>query len=139
MQEESVVYGCIKDTVHEQNVSHRIQTNRDALLALPAAESWPLLSREMFAATAHAADIAVHTEVVHFGASYLGIEYEWGVWMEQFEALLSRMYWVTATVHLETEGSGTHSFIWETTDEYHEPGNSDIRLRCEWVHESWLG
>ncbi len=136
MQEESVVYGCIKDSIYEQNVSHRLEANRSALLDLPSAEDWPLLSREMFAATAHATDIDIHTEVVHFGASYRGIEYEWQMWMEQFEALLRKMYWVTVTVHLETEMSGIHSFVWETSDEYHQPGSSDIQLRCEWVHDA---
>lgn len=139
MQEESVVYGCIKDTIYEQSVSHRIHTNRQALLTLPAAEDWPLLSREMFSATDHAADVDIHTEVVHFGASYQGIEYEWQLWMAQFENLLRKMYWVSATVHLETEISGNHSFVWVARDEYHEPGNDDIQVRCEWVHESWAG
>ena len=136
MQEESVVYGCIKDSIYEQNVSHRLAANREALAALPSAEDWPLLSREMFAATDHATDIEIHTEIVHFGASYRGIEYEWQLWMEQFEALLRKMYWVSVTVHLETEMSGVHSFVWETSDEYHQPGQSDIQLRCEWVHDA---
>ena len=92
MQGESVVYGCIKDSIYEQNVAYRSQANRAALQALPAAEDWPLLSREMFAATDHVTDIDVHTEIVHFGASYNGIEYEWQMWLEQFEALLSKMY-----------------------------------------------
>ena len=135
MQEESVVYGCIKDSIYEQNVAHRLEVNRAAVQGLPLAEDWPLLSREMFAATVHASDINIHTEIVHFGASYCGIEYEWPVWMEQFEALLRKMYWVSVTVHLETEMSGVHSFIWETSDEYHKPGSSDIQLRCEWVHD----
>ena len=138
MQAESVVYGCIKDSVYEQEVTHRAKANRDALLELPSADSWPLLSREMFAATDHATDIDIHTEVVHFGASYRGIEYEWQVWIEQFEALLRKMYWVTVTVHLETEMSGTHSFVWETNHAYHEPGRSDMKLRCEWLHDAGL-
>lgn len=135
MQEESVVYGCIKDTVYEQDVAARVQVNRSALESLPAAEDWPLLCREMFATTRHATDIDLHTEVVHFGASYNGIEYEWQLWLEQFEGLLQKMYWVSVSVQLETEMSGTHSFTWYTTDEFHQPGSSDIQLRCEWLHD----
>jgi hypothetical protein len=135
MQNESVVYGCIKDSAYSQSMSLRSEANREALLSLPPAENRPLLSREMFAATDQNADIELHTEVVHFGASYFGIEYEWQVWTEQFEVLLRKMYWVTVTAHLETEMSGVHSFVWETPHEYHQPGNSDIQLRCEWLHD----
>ena len=135
MQSESVVYGCIKDSVYSSDVSHRAQVNREALLSLPPVETRPLLSREMFAATDQNIDATLQTEVVHFGASYFGIEYEWQVWIEQFEALLRKMYWVTVTAHLETEMSGVHSFVWETSHEYHEPGDSDIQLRCEWLHD----
>ena len=47
------------------------------------------------------------------------------------------MYWVSAYVHLETEMSGVHSFIWESIDaEYHTPGSNNIHLRCEWVKEA---
>ena len=135
MQNESVVYGCIKDSVYSSDMNHRGQANREALMSLPPAEIRPLLSREMFAATDKNADTDSHTEVVHFGASYLGIEYEWQVWVEQFEALLRKMYWVTVTAHLETEMSGVHSFVWETPHECHEPGSADIQLRCEWLHD----
>jgi len=135
MQEESVVYGCIKDSVYAQDVAARMEVNRTALEALPSIEHWPLLSREMFATTQHATDINLHTEIVHFGASYHGIEYEWHLWLQQFEALLRKMYWVSVSVQLETEMSGTHSFTWHTSGEYHEPGSSDIQLRCEWIHD----
>ncbi len=136
MWQESIVYGCIRDTAYERDVEERVITNRRAMAALPGADSWPMLSREMFSLTAAAGgDIDVHTEVVHFGASYQGIEYEWELWLEQFEALLASMYWVSATVHLETELSGVHSFNWVSDDEYHRPGSSNIRMRCEWVRD----
>ncbi len=136
MRQESIVYGCIRDTVYERDVEQRLIANRRAMDALPGADSWPMLSREMFSLTAAAGgDIDVYTEVVHFGASYQGIEYEWELWLEQFETLLVSMYWVSATVHLETELSGLHSFNWVSDDEYHRPGGSNIRMRCEWVRE----
>ncbi len=78
------------------------------------------------------------TEVLHFGASYQGIEYEWQHWLSQFESLLAKMYWVSVVVHLETELSGVHSFCWESTGDYHHPGAAVTNVRCEWVHESWL-
>ena len=128
MQEESVVYGCIKDAVYRPDGVDRIKANREAMNSLPSAES---------SSSQLAGDISQHTEIVHFGAPYQGIEYEWQMWIEQFEALLRKMYWVSAYVHLETEMSGVHSFIWESIEaEYHSPGSDDIRLRCEWVKEA---
>ena len=139
MNQESVVYGCIKDTA-DGGMDERRQVNKDALEALPAAEFWPVISREMFSMSHSLADnvdeIALHTQVTHFGASYNGIEYEWQHWLEQFEALLRQMYWVSATVHLETEISGTHSFVWHTDTGEHKPGAEDIKIRCEWIHDA---
>lgn len=138
MDQESIVYGCIKDTALD-NVAERRRVNRDAMISLPPVETWPVLSREMFSAQdQQTEDSSLQSEVMHFGASYQGVEYEWKHWMEQFEALLKKMYWVSATVHLETEMSGTHSFVWETNKGQHEPGSDDIQIRCEWVHEGWM-
>ena len=66
MQEESVVYGCIKDVVYRPDGVDRIEVNRNAMATLPSAESWPLLSREMFTSSSQlAGDIDQHTEIVH--------------------------------------------------------------------------
>jgi hypothetical protein len=83
-----------------------------------------------------ATDASLMTEVMHFGASYQGVEHEWNYWLEQFESLLRKMYWVSATVHLETEMSGLHSFVFETDGVAHEPNQSDIQIRCEWVKDA---
>lgn len=133
---ESVVYGCIKDVTYDDVAEHR-QVNRQAMLDLPAAETWSLVNREMFSIPdAVAVDASLHTEVVHFGASYQAVEHEWKYWLEQFEQLLRKMYWVSATVHLETEMSGVHAFVFETQGEAHEPDGSDIQIRCEWVKDA---
>lgn len=134
-QSESVVYGCIKDIAMADS-NQRRQSNREAMLQLPSAESWSLVNREMFAVPEKpCADINLNTEVMHFGASYQGVEHEWKYWLEQFEGLLRKMYWVSATVHLETEMSGTHSFVFETDGMAHVPNQSDIKVRCEWARE----
>lgn len=139
MSTESVVYGCIKDSAYN-DFSERRRNNRKAMLALPSAESWAVLNREMFSVPSEVSlDASLHTEVMHFGASYKGIECEWKHWLAEFEALLRNMYWVSATVHLETEGSGTHSFTFETNREQYIPGESDIIIRCEWLNEQWVG
>jgi hypothetical protein len=133
---ESVVYGCIKNIAADEISQHR-RHNRDAMQQLPSAESWSLVNREMFAVPGQqVTDASLMTEVMHFGASYQGVEHEWNYWLEQFEALLRKMYWVSATVHLETEMSGLHSFVFATNGETHEPNQSDIQIRCEWVKDT---
>ena len=81
------------------------------------------------------ANLHLTTDVMHFGASYQGAEHEWKYWLEQFENLLRKMYWVSAIVHLETEFSGLHSFIYEVDGAHHFPNQSNIKLRCEWARE----
>ena len=71
----------------------------------------------------------------HFAASYRAVEYEWENWLRQFEALLKSMYWVSATVHLETELSGKHTFSWQA-DEGHLPSDGELRMSCEWEREA---
>lgn len=142
MQEESVVYGCIKDTVYSDESGqfhlHRT-TNQQVMQQLPSIEDWPLLSREMFSMPELAADLeGSNTNVVHFGTSYKAVEHEWEQWIGKFEAMLKQMYWVSATVHLDTELNGRHTFIWESEDEYHLPNSDDLSVRCEWSRESLI-
>lgn len=136
MDQESIVYGCIKDVTDFRQDQLRRETNRKAMMTLPKSEDWPFIAREMFAIpTIEFSLDNYQTEVMHFGASYKGIEYEWSAWMKQFEALLDRMYWVSAVVHLETEISGTHTFIWHSKNDAHTPGAGQHQIHCEWSHE----
>ncbi len=140
MDQESIVYGCIKDARFDLLDSNRIRSNREAMLSLPRADDWPFLCQEMFAIPQVTTSQGNYqTEVMHFGASYKAVEYEWEQWLAAFEQLLGRMYWVSATVHLETELSGTHTFTWETNADCHRPGSGDMQIRCEWNHEAGLG
>ena len=140
MDQESIVYGCIKDIPVLTNESERLRINRDAMLTLPHADEWPFLCQEMFSIPdVNAFNNTYQTEVMHFGASYKAVEYEWDQWIAQFEQLLSKMYWVSATVHLETELSGTHTFTWEANGKSHIPGSGNMQVRCEWSHEGALG
>lgn len=142
MSQESVVYGCIKDmvfTADMEETRRRRQVNRRVLSTLPSIEDWPLLSREMFVMPSETLVVNdVHTDVVPFGNSYRGVEYEWEQWLARFEGVLRRMYWVSATVHLETEFNGTHTFVWQTDSDYHEPDSGDLSLRCEWTREAMI-
>lgn len=139
MDAESIVYGCIKDSLQTVGQADRLRTNREAMLTLPRAEAWPFLCQEMFSIPDPVQQPGYYqTEVMHFGASYQAVEYEWNHWLEQFESLLSKMYWVSAKVHLETELYGTHTFTWESKRNFHEPGSGDMYVQCQWSHEDSL-
>lgn len=137
MDQESIVYGCIKDVALYHEQAERRRVNREAMLALPEAEGGEFLSRDMFAIPT--LEAGYQTDVMHFGASYRAVEYEWDEWIKCFEALLRKMYWVSATVHLETELNGIHTFSWTSLSNSHVPGASGIQLQCEWSRESVIG
>ena len=142
MDQESIVYGIIKDVpmAPEDDGQKRRMVNSASLLDLPQTldVNSPFLCGDMF--TMPGLDVfsgAYHTQVIHFGASYRAVEYEWERWMQKFEELLSKMYWVSATVHLETELSGNHTFHWEPASSgCHVPNSGNIRVKCEWEREA---
>ncbi|MBB2497141.1 hypothetical protein [Aquipseudomonas ullengensis] len=140
MEPESIVYGCIRDWPsgdREQRLLRR-DTNRRMLDQLPQGEAWPFLGREMFSFCSADGEGLYQTQVIHFGASYRAVEYEWKLWVEEFEALLKRLYWASAVVHLETELNGMHTFRWESESGFHSPQEDDLRMRCVWEREGSL-
>lgn len=139
MNNESIVYGCIKHLPFGDDNQRRASCfhNRRAIRALPMADECPFLCQDMFSIPGDPdRDGSYQTQVIHFGLSYRAVEYEWQRWINKFEALLKQMYWVGATVHLETEFAGFHTFLWDSADDYHEPSDEPLRVRCEWSRES---
>ena len=113
----------------------RRASNRQVLDSL-AHEPWDFLGRQMFACQQLPERGLYQTQVIHFGASYANIEYEWSLWIEQFEALLRRLYWSSAVVHLTTELNGTHTFRWHSEQGGSAPQEGPLRLRCVWEREA---
>lgn len=138
MESESIVYGCIRDWPSDSVQESRLRRdiNRQVLGQLPVGEAWPFLGREMFSFCQQPGDGLYQTQVIHFGASYRAVEYEWSLWIKDFEALLKRLYWASAVVHLETELNGTHTFRWESDNGFHSPQEGELRVRCAWERES---
>jgi hypothetical protein len=133
---ESIVYGYIKDWPTSDSMERRMRRalNRRVLSNLPHG-TWAFLGKEMFSQCEQAGAGLYRTQVIHFGASYEGVEYEWKLWVEEFEALLKRLYWASAIVHLETGLNGTHTFRWESEKGFHSPQEDDLRARCAWERE----
>ncbi|MBU2707080.1 hypothetical protein KCM76_13880 [Zooshikella marina] len=140
MDRESIVYGCIKDlpSGSENEILKRRYHNLRVINSLPKHDEWPFLSRDLFAVSGVEPSYGTYlTQVIHFGASYRDVEGDWGQWLQKFEAVLKKMYWVAATVHLETELTGFHTFSWFTNNSCHLP-DEELQARCEWQHESWV-
>ena len=137
---ESIVYGCIRDwpADNPEIRRQRREANHRVLMSLPAGEDWPFLGRDMFSFCDLPGQGLYQTQVIHFGASYRTVEYEWSLWIKQFEALLKRLYWASAVVHLETELNGTHTFRWESDNGFHSPQEGELRVRCAWEREGGL-
>lgn len=140
MESESIVYGCIRDWPSDdpEQRRQRRETNHGVLAELPAGDLWPFLGREMFSFCDLPGAGLYQTQVIHFGASYGAVEYEWNLWIEAFEALLKRLYWASAVVHLETELNGLHTFRWESDSGFHSPQEGALRVRCAWEREGVL-
>ncbi len=137
------MYGVIRHlpSVDIQQANYERSVNRSAIDNLPSGMEMDdlLLMREMFAQSG--SDVftgAYQTQLIHFAASFRGVEYEWENWISQFEQLLKGMYWVGATVHLETELSGKHTFHWQS-EPGHVPSAEELRMVCEWERESAYG
>ncbi len=141
MESESIIYGCIRDwpSASADERCLRRSTNRKVLADLPSGEAWPFLGRDMFSACETAGEGLYQTQVIHFGASYQALEYEWRLWIEQFESLLKKLYWASAVVHLETELNGCHTFRWDSESGFHSPQEGDLRVRCVWEREGLRG
>lgn len=141
MDQESVVYGCIKgsSSLSPAELFEQVTVNKKAIMSLPKFDEWPSLTQDMFSVPRfNMSGNYGQTNVIHFGLAYQRVEYEWSQWMKKFENLLKSMYWQSVVVHLETELTGVHNFIWESTEGIHQPGTGNFNIRCEWSHEMGL-
>lgn len=118
MGHESIVYGYIEGAPHHPELRlHRL--NAAVIKRLPIEDEWPPLTRQMFCLPCgRPAQGTYRSQIIHFGGSFKSIEWEWEEWLEKFEALLQRLYWWSATVHLKTELSvGDHSYTWQANND----------------------
>ncbi|MFN0018511.1 MAG: hypothetical protein ACKVP0_09645 [Pirellulaceae bacterium] len=114
MSHEVIVFGSIEGADPEPLRA----LNKAVLAELPIEEEWPWLVRGMFALPAEWPRGTYRSQVIHFGASFKDEPQDracWDVWIGKFEALLRRLYWWSATLHLETEFEPERVFRWLPT------------------------
>ena len=106
----STVYGNIM-AVPKSAQLQRI--NKSVIELLPVNDTgWPWLERGMFLVPDPDHSNMYRQQVIVFGASYKEVEYKWEEWLEKFESILRQLYWLTVTVHLETELVGSYTYEW---------------------------
>ncbi|MEM8532206.1 MAG: hypothetical protein AAGF95_15280 [Chloroflexota bacterium] len=115
MAHETIIYGSIEGATYTANEYRKYQhINAEIIRTLPDEDEYPFLSRHMFSFPP--ADVCrgtFRTQIIHFGASIKGLEWEEvDVWIVKFEGLLKRLYWFEATVHIKPEIDSPYLFTW---------------------------
>jgi len=114
MSPQSIIYGYIQGAEwmsSDMAKLHRL--NREVIASLPESDSFPHLSRGMFAVPGDTPPQSTYrSQIIHLGASIKEIEPEWRKWLEKFESLLRRLYWFNAAIHLRTEMLGDYDYEW---------------------------
>jgi hypothetical protein len=75
--------------------------NGERIAALPAQDTKPELTRDMFAVPW--IEHSYLSQLIPFGLVYKNVEIVWEAWLTKFEALLRTMYWDEAHAYLHTE------------------------------------
>lgn len=107
MGHESTVYGGIVSPQWKGEDSERLQRHNQAIvLALPEHDTWPFLTRPMFAFAGTTVEGGRYrSQIIHFGATLKAVEWEWDAWLEKFERLLTQLFWHDVYLHLRTEST----------------------------------
>ena len=118
MGHEVIVFGSITgadpDRLHERNAAALAA----ALAALPVEDEWPSLVRGMFSLPEQWPLGTYRARVIHFGASLKDEPQDravWEQWLGKFEAVLRRLYWWSAHLHLHTEFEPDQVYRWLPT------------------------
>ena len=114
MSQQSIIYGYIQGAEWMSSDPRRLhRLNRQTLAQLPETDAFPYLTRAMFGVGGDDAPQGTYrSQIIHLGASMREVELEWRKWLEKFEALLRRLYWFNAIVHLRAELVGDHDYEW---------------------------
>jgi hypothetical protein len=129
MGHESFVYGLIAGA--DRNPGEARQTAAE-IAALPTSDEWPFLTRAMFTIPPETSQGGHYrSQAIHFGASFKAVEWEWTEWLAKFEALLARLTWHGAWVHLRTEGTvGDYDYRYQPIGVLaHKPGQAEPTWR----------
>jgi hypothetical protein len=125
---ETRLYGCIVEFARDENLHY--SHNEKIISELPEIDDWPPLSKNMFGIThsnpTDGSNYAYYGRIIHFGASFKTIEYEWKEWKDKFENLLTRLFWSSAYVHMKPFYADIQTFKWHINFDKWQIGEGDI-------------
>lgn len=110
----SIVYGKIIGATWKHEDYHKLQRlNKVFIESLPENDNdFPWINKGMFLIPDPGITSMYRDQVIVFGASYKSVEHEWSHWLEKFENILKNLFWINATIYLETELVGDHKYEW---------------------------
>jgi hypothetical protein len=114
MTQQSIIYGYVQGAEWMSSDLRKLhRLNRDVINSLPENDEFPYLTRAMFCIPGDEPKQGTYrSQIIHFAASMKEVELEWKKWLEKFEALLRKLYWFDAVVHLRAEVLGDHDYEW---------------------------
>ncbi len=118
MGEEVIIYGRIDGAPWRTNDDdYRRLQNKNAVVfyQLPLTDDWPWLVRGMFSLPAPWPQGTFRRQVMHFGGSFKDDAFDadvWDRWLAKFEAVLGRLYWTSAVVHVEVDAGPPRTWRW---------------------------
>jgi hypothetical protein len=139
MSEEATLYGCIVGTHGTTTDWYGLYPlNKAVIDALPEEDDYPPLVRSLFTVPMDYGRVGTafsRSQMIHFGASFNHFSDHWHLWLAKLEALLGRMYWREAFLHLDVEMYGRHEYRWRVA-----PGSVPFfldppRPTTEWTFE----
>ncbi len=119
MDRRTIVYGYIEGArcgSAERNQRMRL-LNETALASLPIEDDSPMLVRSMLSISSGEPGASPLDHIIHFGCSLRSQESEWSRWRIKFEALLRRLCWESAKVHLVNERWEPYTYSWLASED----------------------
>jgi hypothetical protein len=130
MGEVTVLHGCIygaqgssAGTAHWTGLFRR---NLAAIAELPLpGEGLPLTASMFTVPMDWGSRTFWRHQPIHFAGSFNNVDFDgdWPEWVDRFEALLRRMFWLKAHLHVDSELLGERHYVWRMTsgDPYADP------------------
>ncbi len=123
MSSPSTLYGCIfGGGAVSANQNWFFAYNKTRIDSLPETADWDpvvmtnnvFLTRDVFTIPTRANNWFYRNQMIHFGASFNGLECYWEQWLNQFEDLLRTLFWYEAHVYIKIDLGGRHEYHWES-------------------------
>lgn len=117
MAHHSIIHGYIKGPSWKTKNYYKLhQLNTKTLEELPNLDrNYPWINQSMFNVPNEQG--VFRDQVITFGASYKTLEYEWHLWLEKFETVLRKLYWLNVNIHAEFEIMGSYNYHWSLSNE----------------------